>query len=182
MLRAGGIRPAIGLALFFFAPSLSLSGTYTNASVTVITTVIAKCKVQVFPSSLDIGTYDPVSVNQVNPQDGSGDITIACVGNSAPRIDISYGQNASASPRRLKSGSSNYLNYDIYKPTGSAFNSCTGITEIWGIGAGTGSGTGLSTNPTSTADQMYKICARIPGGQDPFIGSYQDTVSVTVNF
>jgi spore coat protein U-like protein len=182
-MQVGRTRLAIGLALFFFA-SFSFGGTYTNATVTVSTTVTAKCKVQFLPSSLDIGTYDPVSVNATNPKDATGIITIACVGGSAPRIDISYGQNASSSPRRLKSGSTNYLNYDLYKPTGATYSTCFSVFDVWGTGAGSGSGTGFSpsSNPSNTADQTYTICARIPGGQDPLAGSYQDSVSVTVNF
>jgi spore coat protein U-like protein len=171
-------RLAIGLALFFFA-SLSDAGTDTSATITVSTSISAQCKIQAIPGggSVLLGTYDPVSVNRSAPLDVNNvlnSITIACVGGSSPRVDLDNGLNVSGSQRRLKSGTSDYLNYDIYKPTG-----CFGAPVTWGSGATNGY---TPTNPSSTADQVYTLCIRVFAGQDPPVGSYSDQVSATVNF
>jgi spore coat protein U-like protein len=182
MHRAGSAtRLAKWLALFFWC-SLSFGGTDTAATVTVSTTVSANCKIQSTPGTLALGNYDPVTVNQTTPLDMTGyTITIACVGGSAPRVDIDYGQNAIGSPRRLKSGAANFLNYDIYKPTGPSNNTCfSGSPAVWGTGAT--NGFTPASNPGSTANQTYSLCARIPAGQDPAVGSYSDQVSAIVNF
>ena len=176
-----GTRLALGLALFFFAP-LVLGGTDTSGTVTVSTSVSANCKIQATPGTLAFGTYDPVTANSTTPLDATGfTITISCVGGSAPRVDIDYGQNASGSPRRMKSGTSDYLNYDIYKPTGASNNTCfSGAPVVWGTGAT--NGFTPASNPGTTANQAYTLCARVPAGQDPAIGTYSDTVSAIVNF
>ena len=182
MHRAGSrTRLAIGLALFFWGAQ-SFGGTDTAATVTVSTTVSANCKIQSTPGTLAFGNYDPVSVNSSTPLDATSyTITIACVGGSAPRVDIDFGQNATGSPRRLKSGVANFLNYDIYKPTGASNNTCfSGAPAVWGTGAT--NGFTPASNPGNTANQTYTLCARIPAGQDPAIGSYSDQVSAIVNF
>ncbi len=173
-------RLAFGLALLLYA-SLPTAGTYTLATVSVSTTVSAKCKVVVVPA-VDFGAYDPIGTEKTTNRDVTNlQITISCVGGSAPKIAIDYGLNATASPRKLKNTSStDTLNYDLYKPDSS--NACFsgGTPAVWG-----NSGTDVFTppsNPTNTASQNYRICARLFAGQDPSVGTYNDTVNAIVNF
>jgi spore coat protein U-like protein len=177
--RGSGAGPAFGAALLLFSP-LPLAGTYSLATVSVSTSVAANCKIQATPT-VAFGAYDPIGTNQTNPVDVSSfQITIACVGGTSPRIDIDLGAHASGSTRRLLKTTlpADYLNYELYKPNTS--NVCfSGALAVWGTGATNG----LSPASQSTAaNQNFRICARLFGGQDPTVGTYTDTVNAIVNF
>ena len=182
MHRAGSsIGLAFGLALLLCAP-LSEAGTYTLATVSVSTTVSANCTVTTNP--LNFGAYDPIGTQQTNNLDvGTNQISIACVQGSAPSIAFNLGLNASGSTRRMKNTSAtDYLTYELYQPPGSTPNtSCNfgGALVVWGS-----SGGNLFTPsaPPSKASRSFFICARVPAAQDPSVGTYNDTVTATVNF
>ena len=175
--RSGGARLAFGLASLLFSPPPG-AGTYALATVSVSTSVAANCKIQSTPT-LAFGAYDPVSANRTNPVDVSTfQITIACVGNTSPVITLDLGLNASGSTRRLKNTSPvDYLNYELYQPDAS--NVCfNGALVVWGTG-----GSGLAPASQSTAaNRSFRICARLFAGQDPSLGTYNDTVNAVVNF
>lgn len=116
------------------------------------------------------GNYDASSNS-----DSTGNVAVTCValiaGTASYTISLSKG-NGSFATRQLKAGS-NALNYNVY--------SNNGRTTIWGDG----------TSSTATVSDSYGILlvpvtrnytayARIPSGQNPYVGNYTDTLDVTV--
>lgn len=182
MLRAGGKTGlAFGLALLLYAP-VPRAGTYTLATVSVSTSVSANCTVTT--STLNFGAYDPIGAQQTNNLDvGTNQISIACVQGSAPTIGFNLGLNASGSTRRLKNTSAaDYLTYELYQPPGSSPNTtCNfgGSLVVWGS---SGSNLFTPSAPPTKASRSFYICARVPSAQDPSVGTYNDTVTATVNF
>ena len=177
----GSTGLAFGLALLLYAP-LPWAGTYSLATVSVSTTVSANCTVTT--NALNFGAYDPIGAQATNNLDvGTNQISIACVQGSAPTIGFNLGLNASGSTRRIKNTTAAvYMDYELYQPPGSApGTACNfgGSLVVWG-----NSGGNLFTPsaPPSKANRSFFICARIPSGQDPTMGTYNDTVTATVNF
>ena len=182
MFRIGGKTGlALGLALLLY-PCLSRAGTYTLATVSVNTTVSANCNVST--SALSFGAYDPIGTQKTNNLDvGTNQITIACVQGSAPTIAFNLGLNASGSTRRMKEASTiDYLTYELYQPPSSSPNTAcnfSGSLVVWGS---SGSNLFTPSAPPSKASRSFYICARVPSAQDPGVGTYNDTVTATVNF
>lgn len=71
------------------------------------------------------------------------------------------------------------LAYYLYKPA-SPTEACTGKeTVIWGAAGADRLELGATT---SLAPTTYNICGKIPAQQDVATGTYQDTVTATVEF
>lgn len=183
MLRAyGKTGLAFGLALLLYAP-LPRAGTYTLATVSVSTSINANCTVTT--SALNFGAYDPIGTQKTNDLDvGTNQISIACVQGSAPTIAFSLGLNASGSTRRMlrTTTPADYLSYELYQPPGNSPNTAcnfSGSLVVWGT---SGSNLFTPSAPPSKASRSFYICARVPSAQDPSVGTYNDTVTATVNF
>jgi spore coat protein U-like protein len=126
----------------------------------------ADCTVSV--GALAFGSYD---VFAGSPTDSTATITYTCsVPATTPTLSIGTGVAASFSPRKIKSGS-NALSYNLYVDAAR--------TMVWGDGtAGTSTvACSMGTGLTAT------VYARIFAGQTSApVGSYADTVAVTINF
>lgn len=132
------------------------------------TTVEAACTLSA--SAVGFGTYD---VFQAGPTDSTGTITFRCGnGDKDIRIAISKGLSTTFSPRTLVSGAER-LTYNIF------FDAS--YTQIWGDDTG-GTTTYLNHNPQNNRDTVLTMYARIPAGQDIGVGSYTDTVVVTLEY
>ena len=165
------LRLVFGLA-FFLCGAYCIAGSYTGATVSVSTTVSANCTVSTLP--VNFGSYDPVGTNKTNALPASGNVTIACVGGSAPTIALGLGANASGTTRRMKNtASADYLSYELYQPP------CLPLSVVWGTA---GSNLFSPGSPSTSAARSYSICGNVPAGQDPRIGTYNDTITATVNF
>lgn len=120
-------------------------------------------------TAVAFGAYD---VYQVGPTDSTGTITYRC-GNSDHniRIAISTGTSGTFTNRTLKNGSENLL-YNLFYG---------GFTQVWGDGTGSTT-TYFENNPPNNVDVVLTVYGRIPAGQDVGIGSYTDTVVVTLEY
>lgn len=136
------------------------------------------CTISVVPVSF--GAYDPIS--QTQPIDATGSITADCMPDKNEKafgvlVTIALGTGfGSYATRTMRSGSS-LLQYNLFTDPAR--------TTVWGDG---GSGTGrvsgaVGGNRTGQPNpRTFPIFGRIPAGQDPAVGVYSDTVTVTVTF
>ena len=125
--------------------------------------------------AVNFGNY---STRNLAPTEGTGNIQVACsgaVGQSVSySIQLSSGTSGSFLTRRMGGGAGT-LNYNLYvDPT---------RTAVWGDG-GAGSTT-ISDSYVLTAvtnNRNYPVYGRLAAGQNAAIGSYVDSITVTVNF
>ena len=128
-------------------------------------------------TAVAFGIYDPLAVA---PLDTTGNVAVTCtsVGDSRVRYDVelSTGQAGSYNPRAMTNGVSQ-MTYNLY--TNAA------RSKIWGNGSG---GThDIKANYKllpigSTQTDNYTVYGRVFPGQSVTVGSYLDTIIVTVTF
>ena len=149
----------------FIVPIVALAcgpaaaGTATT-TFTVSATVVATCGVSA--TSLAFGSYTGSSA-----VDQTSTISVTCSNGAAYSVALNDGANASGSTRRMTGGASNYLTYEMYSDASR--------TTVWNASAPvSGTGTGSA--------QSLTVYGRIPSGQNAVVGSYSDTVQVTVTY
>lgn len=101
---------------------------------------------------------------------GVGSLTLKC-GNeehASNEVTLSTGQSNNYATRFMKSGT-NRLNYNLYTNVSR--------TVVWGNG--TGGSSVMKADKNTTTLTIYGL---IPSGQDAAFGSYQDTITATVEF
>jgi spore coat protein U-like protein len=121
-------------------------------------------------TGLNFGPYDVFSAS---PKTTTGTISYSCrkVGGSKfMTMDLSTGSGTFAN-RTLKSGA-NVLNYNLYSTAAN--------TQVWGDG--TGGTYQYSIDPVDRQVDTLTVYGTIPPGQDVGVGSYTDTITVTMNF
>lgn len=162
--------------------SLALAGNANSqtagANLTVTAVVLPGCVVTTTP--VVFGPYDPFAVA---PTTGAGTVVVACAtGTTTSSIDMGNGQNFSGGTRRMQSlipGS--FLNYGLYQPSSNLPLAPCVFPAVLPWGAIGNALSGL-TAALSVLPRTFNVCGSIPAGQSVAIGSYADTVAVTVNF
>lgn len=135
------------------------------------------CTVAATPVSF--GVYEPLLAT---PDDSSGTITVTCTNRPPPgNVDLTYllrlsrGLSGTFRPRQMAAGPLR-LDYNLY------LNSARSL--IWGDGTEftlfLPAQMRLTGNRTLT--QTHTVYARMPAGQDANVGSYTDTIVVTLEF
>ncbi len=127
------------------------------------------CSVRVVPVSF--GDYDTSFASAL---DADGDIYVTCDPKIVYKVWLDPGVNSGGGfiPRKmLLSGGKYTLSYNLYRDSAR--------TEVWGDGTNntyvrTGAGTG--------AEVRLTVYGRLPGSQNVGVGSYGDTVTVTVEW
>lgn len=101
--------------------------------------------------------------------DQTTSIGLVCSGRTAWQIGLDNGLHASGTTRRMRNGAGQFVVYELYRDSPRSLR--------WGnaLGADTLAGTG-----TGTA-QSLPVYGRV-GAQAPAIGSYSDTITVTVTY
>ena len=138
-----------------------------TTSFNVTASVVSACAVSA--ANLAFGNYDPLAVTNT---DGTTTVTVTCSLLAPYNLGISaggYGTGVSARKMQIGAGTDT-LNYTLFRDALRTLN--------WGVTVGTdtlsGVGTGLAV-PTT-------VYGRIPSAQNAPIGSYSDTVTVTVTY
>jgi spore coat protein U-like protein len=148
-----------------------------NASAAVSTNlavsadVASQCIIAAAPT-LGFGSYSPLTGAAL---DGVGTLSVTCTtGSTTPVISLNDGANPGAGssgvvPVRQMASGINRLGYFLYQDSGR--------TTTWGDGVTSKA----VTTPDGTAHDET-IYGRVTGGQNKPVGTYSDTVLVTVTF
>jgi len=120
--------------------------------------------------AVSFGSYDPFANA---PLDTTGSVTYKCLVSLTITIDLGTGASASYAVRTLKKSGGASLNYNLYLDATRL--------AVWGNAAGNGT---VHYGPVVglLTDVTIPIFARIPARQDAAVGSYSDTVVVTLNY
>ena len=155
----------LAACVVWLTQGLSFAATATT-SFQVTATVPDSCVVSA--NDLNFGNYNPVSGNDL---DGSSTIDVTCTLGTTYNIglDKGLGTGASVASRKMASGS-DLLDYSLYQDSNR--------NTVWGNTVSTdavsGTGTGIA--------QSYTVYGRVPASQVVPVGTYTDTITVTVTF
>ena len=155
-----------GVALVAIAAQPALAAT-ASANLGVSATVTSDCSVST--SAVAFGNVDVTTGDAV---DATGGLSVTCTNGTAwsASADAGAGSGATLAVRKMTSGT-DLLSYALYVDSGR--------TSAWGDGAATATidGTGNGSLQSST------VYGRVFGGQNSsVVGSYADTVAVTVTY
>jgi spore coat protein U-like protein len=122
-------------------------------------------------AAIAFGSYDPTGVT---PLDTLGSLVYRCGQKDHNiMITLSQGGGTSFATRRMVQGS-DQLFYNLYLDAGR--------TVIWGDGTG-GTQAFITRNPQgNNQDLTLPIFGRVPPTQNVGVGSYTDTITVTLTF
>ena len=163
---------AAALALAVIGSGSAFAGT-SPGTLTVKATVVQNCTVS--SPTLNFGNWDVVNYGSA-PLNASATITFTCTkGATGVYVTADTGANgthATGTTRAMFDGTSNYLSYELYTDAGH--------TTVWNT---TNSG-GHTYTPSFAASSTATatINGQIPSGQNAPVGSYTDSVNVTINF
>ena len=159
------------------AVSFGCAWATTNQQVSVTGNVIGDCSTVPATGTLAFGSYNPFSNTDVTQ---SFQFSINCTrGDTNLNVAVNGGLNfASASPsgsRAMKNGTT-FLSYQLYEDSGH--------TTVWPFNTSNGTGTVVSqTAGGINSANTISLYGVVPHGQtSPAVGSFSDTVTVTVNY
>jgi spore coat protein U-like protein len=119
---------------------------------------------------VNFGAYD---VFNTSPTDSTGSITYSCTSLLGTiTINLSKGSAPTYFPRQMRNGTDT-LNYNLYLDAARV--------SVWGDGTGGTSRYG-PVSPPLLSRVTVTIYGRIPARQNVRVGSYTDTITVTINF
>jgi spore coat protein U-like protein len=122
-------------------------------------------------TGVNFGAYDVFNNSHT---DSTGTITYTCITVGTPiTIDLSKGNASSYATRQMRQGASDTLDYNLFRDATR--------TTIWGDGTGGSSRYGPITPPLQTQVSVT-VYGRIPARQNATVGSFTDTITVTINF
>jgi spore coat protein U-like protein len=160
MLKRGAALAAFlsGLAVTGGAVAATKTGTFT-------VTVAVQSACAVTGATLDFGTY---TAGQTTDRDLRADIAYSDCGPGTITLELDGGGAADVAARKLRSGT-NVLNYNLYRDSNR--------TALFGTGtnARTATLTGVSSG-------IFSVFGRIPKSQAVPVGTYTDTVNITLTF
>ena len=177
LLRARTLAAAAGLLILCSPAAIAT----TNQLVSVSGNVVGDCTTVPATGTLAFGTYNPFSTSDLAPS-SPFQFSINCTrGDTSLAVAVDGGANyANANPsgnRAMKDGTGDYLSYQLYEDSAH--------TAAWPFSTSGGAGTTVSliAGGLSTANtiQIYGV---VPHGQTSVaaVGSYSDTIHVTVNY
>jgi len=157
------VRIAIATGCLALAVVSGAEAATVTTTMPVSATVVATCTVGANPMAF--GNYSGLAVSQTTT------LTLECTNGTAYNVGLNAGTGSGATTTtRIMTGGTGSLDYQI-------FQNATHTTN-WGdtIGTDTKLGTGTGTIQTLT------VYGQVPAGQFPPVGSYADTITVTVTY
>lgn len=135
-----------------------------SASVPISGSVSPICSVSA--GSLGFGSYSGSIVN------ATATVSVNCTNTAPYQVSLGGGSNQSGSARRMAGPLSSYLAYELFRDSGRTLAWGDGSAQLGARQSGTGNGSA----------QSLTVYGRIPAGQMPAVGSYSDSVVVTVEY
>ena len=145
-----------------------LLGQVGAAGFAVGATVIRSSDIEATP--LAFGIYEPLVLHASQPLDREASVTITCTKGTPATLRLNGGLHAAGAGRYLASGGA-VLRYDLFQDAGRA--------QRWGEGDADALQPGEAP---SHAPRAFIVYGRIFPGQDIPVGTYTDSVVVTVEF
>jgi spore coat protein U-like protein len=149
------------------------SNWWNTLNFTVSVTLLASCSVST--TVMNFGSTSSFIIANVNT---TATITAQCTSTTPYSIGLDNGQNASGGQRRMSVGGGNYVSYGLYTDSGYS-NAWTSTTSTTGCTSGANTcflGTGTGSN------QSITLYGQVPPQTAPAVGTYSDTVVVTLTF
>ncbi|MES2945254.1 MAG: spore coat U domain-containing protein [Pseudomonadota bacterium] len=167
------------LALGLCATAFSASAQTVNANMAVSATIAGSCSLIANPLAFSV--YDPLAAVDLDVQ---STVVLTCSTGAGASLAMGIGANSTGTgvtaQRRMRVGATtNYLNYSIFQPSATTASAACAYTTAWGNGTTGGASLAIGVAASPTA-RTYNVCGRIPTGQSSSIGTYNDTVVVTV--
>jgi spore coat protein U-like protein len=135
-----------------------------TGSLPVQATVTSACNVST--ATLDFGSY---VTGQTGNKDVAGSIGYASCTGVTFTLELGVGANASGTTRNMKNAGTSLLRYELYQDTVRS--------KIFGTGT-----SGLSVTAATSGSGTVPVQGRIFAGQSVPMGSYSDTVAITLSF
>lgn len=155
-------------ALLIAGPAWTGVALAADAALTTVTMAVnANCIVTA--NDLAFGTYNPMAPS---PTDGATTLQVRCTNTTAYAVKLNKGagSGATVAQRRMSHAPSGTLIYSLFTDAGRS--------QVWGDDSGGATVAGVGTGSAQT----LTVYGRIPAGQFSAVGSYNDTVSVTINY
>jgi spore coat protein U domain-containing protein, fimbrial subunit CupE1/2/3/6 len=149
--------------------TLNWGGGIDQRFFTVTATVLSECTVS--SSVVNFGAYDPVVANATSPRDSTGTVNVYCTTGTLATVSLDLGTHISGSSRRMLGTTGDFLTYELYRDAARSV--------VWNT---TNTYSGTSTSKLTPINGGFVAYGRTFAGQDVRIGSYSDTVLVTVNY
>jgi spore coat protein U-like protein len=156
------------LSALFINQSLAATST---GSLPVTTSVAASCSLGAVRSVV-FGVY---SYADVAPKDAEGSISVRCPEGLAYNVGLNEGtgkEGSATNPRVMTGPGDGRLQYGLFQDSRHSV--------IWGNTPGKDTVAGVGNGDEE--DKPIVVYGRIPAGQNVPVGSYADTVTITVNF
>jgi spore coat protein U-like protein len=143
--------------------AVSAQAATATATLSVSASIAGACTVG--GSALSFGAYSATAASTAN-----SNISVTCSNGTNAVVTLNQGNNNNrvpASGTRALNNGTNYLGYEIY--TDNA------LGTVWNT---------VNSQPVTSTGAPITLTAygRIPAGQNPATGSYNDTVTITVTF
>jgi spore coat protein U-like protein len=156
---------AIVVAAICAGADRTLTASTSTATLTVQAQVLGECSAT--NGTLDFLTYDPLSSANA---DQSATFSVTCTKGTTTSIGLDLGSHASGSTRKMSNGT-DAIAYELYSDSGRS--------TVWG-------NSGLSlvnlAAAPSNAARTVTIYGRAAGSQNVGVGSYSDSVTITLTF
>jgi spore coat protein U-like protein len=149
---------------------------FTTATFEVTSTVTSNCTISATPMAF--GNYDPVGVNALTDLIQTSTVSVTCTkGVNSATVGMDYGLHVTGTTQRQMIGAvaTDLLSYNLFQPP-SFGGACPGTVAFNNT---TPMAIPLSTSKTA---RSFNVCGTVPANQDATIGTYTDTVTVSINF
>jgi spore coat protein U-like protein len=163
--------PAMAAGSFLTAGAAEAATKQTNMSVNMVIT--ADCTVSA--TALDFGTLQAIDMSGTHDDVTPGVVTVTCTNGHPYTISLGAGNGGSATVAARKMtggpGGTATIDYTLYTTSGRS--------AVWGDGTLST----LTVGDTGTGNaQTFDVFGQVPQQDDVGVGTYSDSVTVTVTY